>query len=220
MTKIAAIVAAAGLASAAHADILASWTFEVSIPTTAGPHAAEVGSGSALGSHANTATIYSNPVGNGSAESFSSDKWSVGDYYQFQTSTLGYMGIVISFDHTSSNTGPRDFVVEWSIDGVTFTPLAAYSVLANASPNAWSSIPPRNSLHTYGPLAFPAALNNQASVWFRLTNSTTVSANGGTVATTGTSRVDNVTIEGVLIPTPGTMALIGLAGLVASRRRR
>ncbi|MBM4107623.1 MAG: hypothetical protein FJ255_02240 [Phycisphaerae bacterium] len=220
MFRIAAIVATAGLAAAAHADILAGWTFEVSIPATAGPHAAEVGSGSALGWHANAATVYSNPVGNGSAESFSSDKWSVGDYYQFQTSTLGYMSITLTFDHTSSNTGPRDFEVQWSIDGATFITLASYSVLANATPNAWTSVPPRNPLHTYGPFAAPAALNNQANVWFRLRNSTTVSANGGTVATTGTSRVDNVDIEGVLIPTPGTLALFGFAGLAAARRRR
>ncbi len=220
MFRIAASVAVAGLAVAAHADILAGWTFEVSQPTTAGPHAAEVGSGSALGWHASAATVYSSPVGNGSARSFSSNTWAVGDYYQFQTSTLGYLSITLTFDHTSSNTGPRDFQVQWSIDGVNFSTLASYSVLANATPDAWTSSPPRNPIHTYGPFAAPAALNNQPSVWFRLVNSSTVSANGGTVGTAGTSRVDNVEIEGVLIPTPGSLALISLAGLLAMRRRR
>lgn len=220
MTRIAAIVASAGLAAAAHADILAGWTFEVSQPTTAGPHSAENGTGVAWGFHAG-ATTYSSPAGNGSARSFSSNNWQIGDYYEFQTSTLGYMSITLTFDHTSSNTGPRDFVVQWSLDGVNFVTMTSYSVLANASPNpVWSSSPPRHAVHTYGPFAAPPLLNNQPSVWFRLVNSSTVSANGGTVASAGTSRVDNVEIEGVIIPTPGTLALVGLAGLIAARRRR
>src|SRR4051812_39869141 len=55
----------------AQADTLAQWTFETSVPTTAGPLAPEVGSGSALAFHIGAST-YSNPVGNGSNESFSS----------------------------------------------------------------------------------------------------------------------------------------------------
>lgn len=219
MMKIAAVVAVAGLSAAAHADLLAGWTFEVSIPTTAGPHAAESGSGSASGFHAG-ATVYSNPAGNGSPESFSSTNWLVGDYYQFRTSTLGFHTITLTFDHTSSNTGPRDFDVQWSIDGATFFSMLSYMVLANGTPNpAWNSTT-SHPAYTNGPVGAPAALNNQASVWFRLVQTSTVSANGGTVASAGTSRVDNVNIEGTRIPAPGAAALLGLAGLLAARRRR
>jgi len=59
-------------AQATRADIIATWTFETSVPTTAGPFSPEVGSGSALGYHASGSAVYSNPAGNGSLESFSS----------------------------------------------------------------------------------------------------------------------------------------------------
>jgi MYXO-CTERM domain-containing protein len=35
----------------------------------------------------------------------------------------------------------------------------------------------------------------------------------------GTARIDNVFVNGTLVPAPGAAALIGLAGLVARRRR-
>jgi hypothetical protein len=100
--------------------ILADWTFETSQPaatdsTTAGPYAAESGvygsSSKASGNHAGSATDYSSPAGNGSSHSFSANTWAVGDYWQFQGSSTGYQDITLSFDQTSSNTGPRDFKV-------------------------------------------------------------------------------------------------------------
>lgn len=217
-----AIVAGAGLAATASADVIANWTFEASIPATAGPFVAEAGANAAsswaLGSHVG-ASVYSNPVGNGSVESFSSNTWAIGDYYQFSTSTAGYSGITIGWDQTSSGTGPRDFTLQWSTDGVTFAPLSSYAVQINGAPNTpWSSVT-YNPFFTFAPVAAPAGADNQATVYFRLTMATSVSANGGTVAAAGTDRVDNVVISGV-IPTPGALALLGLGGLVASRRRR
>ena len=46
-----------GLAGGAQADTIATWTFESTLPATAGPFAAEVGTGSALGSHASGAAV-------------------------------------------------------------------------------------------------------------------------------------------------------------------
>lgn len=221
------VVLAAGLLTAAagtaQAVDLAAWTFETSIPATAGPFAAEggVNGGNALGFHSNAAAVYSNPAGNGSAESFSSNNWSVGDYYQFSTSTVGYQNISIMWDQTASNTGPRDFNLLWSTDGSTFTPIGGIlSVLANGTPNpAWNSTT-SDPAYTFGPTGGPAVLDNQATIYFRLVNANTIAANGGTVASGGTNRVDNVIISGTQIPTPGAMALFGVAGLVGIRRRR
>ncbi|MEW5967884.1 MAG: PEP-CTERM sorting domain-containing protein [Pseudomonadota bacterium] len=219
------LLAATLFASAnASADTLAQWTFETSAPTTAGTFAPEVGSGSALGFHASSSVVYSNPVGNGSGESFSSNYWSVGDYYQFQTSTVGYEDIVVSWDQASSNTGPRDFMLSYSTDGFSFANFAAYSVLANAAPNpTWTS---STSHPVYGlsfDLSSIAALDNQASVYFRLVDVSTVSANGGTVATAGTNRVDNFTVMAAPVPEAETYAMmlagLGLVGFMARRRK-
>lgn len=221
-TFIAATLAALAVASVASGAVVANWTFETSIPTTGGPHAAEAGVNAATsfasGVHASTSAVYSNPVGNGSAESFSSNFWSVGDYYQYSTSTAGYNNITITFDQTSSNTGPRDFNIEVSVNGGAFSSIGSYAVLANAAPNTpWSSIS-YNAAYTVSTSV--AGGSNAASLVIRMVNSTNVSANGGVVATAGTSRMDSVIVSGDLIPTPGAVSLVGLGGLVAMRRRR
>ena len=211
------------LAPSADASVLANWTFETTPPTNAGPHAADGGllGGAASGSHASTATVYDNPSGNGSTESFSSNNWAVGDYYQFRTSSAQYENITIQWDQTSSNTGPRDFQLSWSTDGTNFTPLGApYAVLANAAPNPTWNPTTSSPLYTFGPIAGPAALDNQTDIYFRLTNTSTVSANGGTVAAGGTDRIDNVIISGEFIPEPAALSLLAGAGLALLRRQR
>ena len=42
----------------------------------------------------------------------------------------------------------------------------------------------------------------------------------GATSTTGNVRLDNLLVEGTLIPTPGALAVLGLGGLIAGRRRR
>ncbi len=200
----------------AKADTIAGWTFEVSIPTTSGPHAAEVGLGAATGFHSNGLAVYSNPSGNGSVESFSSNFWSVGDFYNFSVSTVGLQNIMISWDQTGSNTGPRDFDLQYN-DGSGFVTATSYSLTLEA----WSSA-------TYNALStrtfnFSAntSLNNNSTVQFRLLNTNTTSVNGGTVATTGTGRVDNIVISGSPIPEPATagFVLLMVAGIAGVRCR-
>jgi len=188
--------------------ILAKWTFETSVPANAGPHAAEEGSGSATGYHTSTSVVYSNPVGNGSAESFSSNYWTtVGDYYQFQTSSTGYTGIEIKFDQTRSSTGPSDFEVWCSTDGTNWTTMTGYTVPAIG----WSSsTPDATGTTTFGPYTAPAALDNQSTIYFRLNLKTAVTATGGT------SRVDNVTIT----PEPATLVALGAASILCLLRIR
>jgi hypothetical protein len=209
-------------AMSAQAATVAQWTFETSLPASAGSFAAEVGSGSASGFHAGAST-YSSPAGNGSAHSFSSTNWAVGDYWQFQVSTAGNSGISLNWDQTSSNTGPRDFQLQYSTDGINFTNYGSiYAVLANAAPNAWSTTGTPNAASGFSfNLSGITALDNQATEYFRLVDASTISANGATVATAGTSRVDNFTVTAA-VPEPETYAMLlaGLALLGFSARRR
>ena len=206
-----------------HADTIAQWTFETSAPTTAGPLSPEAGSGSALGH--GTSLTYSSPAGNGSSHSFSAANWSVGDYYQFQVSAANFSNIQLSFDQTSSNTGPRDFKLAYSTNGTTFFDVTTYSVLANASPNTpWASGTPRQAAYTFtDDLSSIDDLNGATTVYFRLIDTDTTSANGGAVGTGGTDRVDNVLITGVAAaPEPSSWALGALAtlGFAFLRSRR
>lgn len=211
-----ALAAAAIFSAPAFAATLAQWTFESSIPATAGPFSPEVGTGSTQGSHA-AASTYSSPVGDGSAHSFSSTAWAVNDYYQFSTSATGFSSLVIDWDQTSSNTGPRDFVLMASTDGTTFSAVSGtLTVLANATPNTpWSSAT-YNAAYHYT-VSLSAAYDNAATVTLRVQDASTTSANGSTVASGGTDRVDNFTITAA--PEPASLALLGLGVLAVIRRR-
>ena len=203
---------------AMQASILAQWTFETSVPSTAGPFTAENGvyntTSAALGFHASASTVYSNPAGAGSAESFSADHWAIGDYFQFATSTLGYSGVQISFEASSSSTGPVNFKFAYSPDGQHFTDSNTYTLLGT-----WSSNLSPSGVAKYSfpfDLSTVAALDNQTSVYFRLIDDGTTAINGGTVGTGGSSRVDDFTISAdpiqtAAVPEPSTW----LAGALA-----
>jgi hypothetical protein len=205
--------------SQAGASLIAHWTFETSLPTDAGPHLAELGIqagiAQATGFHASGTTTYSNPVGNGSSESFSSNNWTtVGDYYQFRVDLTGFSNVAISWDQARSSTGPSDFSLQYSIDGSTFSVINNYTVLANsnppAGPGAWSSLT-YNPAFTFGLISLPAAADNQANVYVRLVSN-------ATAASGGTNRIDNVRIS--VVPEPGTLSLLVVALAVVPRLRR
>ncbi len=210
----------------AQAGTIADWTFETSQPAAAattgafGSIAPEVGSGTASAFHAG-ASVYSSPAGNGSAHSFSSTLWAVGDYYQFQFSTLGLTSIQLSYDQTSSATGPGKFLLEYSTDGTTFTPVTGtdYTSPVNGAPNgAWSSSTPVPADTVTEDLS--SLIGNDPTVYLRFVDDSTTSANGGTVATAGTDRMDNIILTGNVPEQTSTLALLGLGvvGLGFSRR--
>ncbi len=203
------------------ADELANWTFETSLPTTGGPHVAESGFFSASSfATSNSGGTFSNPAGNGTPESFSSNGWDDTEYYQFLSSTVGFEDITISFAQAASNTGPGDFQFQYSTDGVNYTNFG--SVYAGPTPDFnGGTFNPANVL-TFD-LSSVTALSNQSSVGFRIAVSGTRSENNGTIASGGTFRVDDFVINGVSqIPEPSSLTLlgIGVAGLVLNRRRR
>ena len=223
--RLVALCAIVVLSSAAtQAAVLSSWSFEApSTPadlsnSATGPTVTNdggVNAGSLVGVHASTATDWTTPVGNGSVDSYSVNDWAIGDYFQFTTNSLGFDDIAVAVDHTSSPTGPRDFSLQYSTDGTTYTPFADYSVLANTAPDNWNS-GTRLPIHTYTfDLSSVSALDNQAILSFRLAMRTTVSANGTTVAAGGTSRVDNVTV----LPEPSSLACVALGLLVIGLRK-
>lgn len=213
-------------AASTQGQIISQWTFENSFASLTGTGATltgiapEVGTGSASGVHASAATVWSSPSGNGSLHAFSANTWGVGDYWEFQTSTIGYSGLTLSYDQTSSNTGPGRSTLQFSTDGTTFTPIGAeYVILANAAPNAWNTTT-NNPLSTFTyDLSGIPSLNNASTVYFRIVDTSTTSANGATVAAGGTDRIDNFTLS---VPEPQSLTLLAGLALLGSRwfRRR
>ncbi len=129
-------------------------------------------------------------MGNGSPNSWSVNHWAVGDYFQFQVSTLGIAGIQLAWDQNGSATGPRDFVLQYSTNGTSFTQFGSQYSLPSPV-HTWSNSTFDAACHFSVNLSSVTAPDNVASVYFRLVDNSTTSINGGTVGTTGTGRVDN-----------------------------
>ena len=202
--------------SSASADVIAGWSMPTAVAasTTGATYsygAADSGamvSGSMLsGTHSSASTVWSSPAGNGSTYALSSNAWNVGDYYQISLATTGYSSVSVAWEQTRSSTGPAGFEAVLSVDGgSTFSSLGSYTV----NQVSWNATVPVTT-SSFGSLA--SAADNQASVIIRFKVVT-----AGTSTTTGTNRIDNIVVSG-LIPAPGAVALIGLAGLVSRRRR-
>ncbi len=220
-----AIAAAVCLsATLANAATITEYTFENVVITGSpgtdnGPYSATTGTGSVTGHHATAATAWSTPSGNGTTQSFSSNNWSVDDYYQLTSDTTGQSGIQLDWEQTGSNTGPRDFVLQYSTTGVAgpFTQFGSqYSLIVSTwTPGTYST-----GFHQTFDLSSITALDNNPNAVFRIVDSSTNSINGGTVATAGTGRIDTFTVS--TVPEPSTLVLcgLGLIGLVGVSRRR
>lgn len=245
-TKISLAVAcvASAIAMPVCADIVVGWTMPTAFPTGAGnvptglsylapgPNGAGVAdqganfAGSQIRSvHTDAVTSYTSPAGNGSAYSFSSNYWRAGNFYEISFSNAGFSNTVLSWDQTRSQTGPATSTLLMSTDGGAnwTTLISSYSVIINAAApsgaGAWNSTT-YNAAYTTT-LALGAAADGQSSVIIRfqaLVDAITPST--GLFSSGGTNRIDNVFVNGTAVPAPGALALLGVAGLVGSRRRR
>jgi hypothetical protein len=221
--------------------ILANWTFETytasATATATGPTLlAEAGLGAgvavATGVHASSSAVWSSPAGNGSAKSFSANNWTVGDYYQFRASSLGYSGISLRWDQTGSSTGPTNFSLLYSTDsGANFTQFATYAVVKSTgtlinysdSTTGGSWLSTKTATNTSFSYDFSSitGLDSNSNIVFRLAQLNNITTGSSTVANTGTGRIDNVIIT-ASVPEPSTGALLVLGGaaLVAVRSLR
>ncbi len=226
-----------GLVQQAHAALTtnADFTFEtggVAFSTSVtqgatafGPIAAEIGTGSAFGSHANTAAVYSSPAGNGSLHSFSANAWASGDYYKFAVPTTGIQGILFSFDQISSSTGPKAFSIFYSTDGTNFSSFSKYTITLTQTASATGTGTSTSTESTWGTgssgaynwafdLSAVTGLNNNPNAAFEIVENDTTTATGGT------DRVDNVIVSGSAVPEPATMSLLTVAAAATALRRR
>jgi hypothetical protein len=225
MKKIlAAVLMWAGSAIIVDAQTIAQWTFEGGTGTldpAIGTGTAILGTG---GTQSFTAGVSSTGIG-GSQYAWNSTGWDVGDYYQFSLSTTGYVDLTLSWYQTGSNTGPADFKLSYSTNGVDFVDFANYVVNVNGGGGnpAWSA---SNTTSDFSPyfysfdLSGVSVIENQSVVYFRLVNTSTVSLNGGTVAAGGTNRVDNFTVVAVPEPTTATLVFGGFGSMLLVLRRR
>ncbi|MBK9128755.1 MAG: hypothetical protein IPM13_13290 [Phycisphaerales bacterium] len=194
----AALILTLLVATATRAVDLAAWTFELNTPpdllnSPVSPTVSAEGGmfmtgAVAQGIHARSQTDWTTPVGNGSPNSFSANEWSVGDVWRFTLPTAGFANIEIGWHQTRSATGPAQFNVEWSLDGLEWqSVLDLYSV----PPVTWTQTGDPNGASMFGPVLLPPAANDQPLVHIQLRCLT------APVGLTGTNRIDNVVVRGL-----------------------
>jgi 2',3'-cyclic-nucleotide 2'-phosphodiesterase (5'-nucleotidase family) len=137
--------------------------------------------------------------------------WAVGSYWQAQFSTLGYQNINLNFKARSSNTGPRDFKLQYSTDGKTFSDVSNGSYSTSAT---LSDVCSTGSTTTGFTLS--QAVYNAPTVYIRFVVASNIDVRAGTgtysaadaIQPGGNSNINNIVILGTPTPTgtiqPGT----------------
>jgi uncharacterized repeat protein (TIGR02543 family) len=115
-------------------------------------------------------------------EGGSANKW-----WEISFSTNGYHNIKLSSKQRSSNTGPRNFKLQYKLGSLgTWIDVVGGTVITAAN-------------YTNGVLnnfSLPVATENENLVFIRWIMTNNTSVNNGTVASTGTSNIDDILITG------------------------
>ncbi len=122
--------------------------------------------------------------------------------FKFSMSGLSNLAVSYAVQRTASGFTTQQW--DYSTDGTTWSAAATITGIqasfAGGSTNVVTS------------LGVASGLNNAANAYMRVTFT-------GATSSTGNNRLDNFQFNATALPTPGAIALVGLAGLVARRRR-
>lgn len=206
---IAAIAAA--MTMSASADLIAYWDFneaDLAVSQGAGTLTHNFDDSNVVFFTGTTVNALDGvPSGSALALQNGTDGINNGAWIQFSISTAGLQDLVMSFASQRTSTGFEFNQVSWSSDGGgSFTDLGG-------------TYTPASSFAGTGVLSFDfsgiSALNDNADVVIRITFD-----GGSTTSSAGNNRIDNVQFNANVIPAPGALALLGMAGLAGVRRRR
>jgi len=113
-------------------------------------------------------------------------------YWLFATSSEEFKDVRVSFSLRSSATGPRDFRVQYSTDGVIWRDANDPTIVV---PSALGINEPASQFAK----TLPVGANGAEKLFIRLVVDSTASANGGTIAAGGTNSINNIVITGEFI---------------------
>ena len=217
MIRSFAFITTALVAGAASADVITQWNFEAqTLLASTG-----TGTASLVGGVTNTFATGFGGAGTFAMNTTGYAAQNTGDRtrgVQFTGSTSGYDTITLAWNERHSNTSANTVAVFASADGTNWTEVQVFT-FTPASSGTGDTWYQRS-------VTLGAEYANASSFGFRVLAAYNPGSSGylasrstSTYATTGTVRFDDVTISGNLVPAPGAVALVGLASLMARRRR-
>ncbi|MFJ5717762.1 DUF4350 domain-containing protein [Neobacillus sp. NPDC093127] len=107
-------------------------------------------------------------------------------YWQVPFSTNGYKNITLSSKQYGSGTGPKDFKIQYSLDGANWKDVE----------NGTVTIPAASTWVTTN-VSLPGDADNKDLIFVRWLKASETSISNGTVAGTGTNRIGDIVVSGV-----------------------
>lgn len=122
-------------------------------------------------------------------------------FWLIETSTLGYKSLTLNLEQLSSNKGPRDWGIAYSLDGSTYT------YVENSNVRAISNDAVADTVETYGNLALPSECSNQEKLYIKVFINGGESVDGTELelVTKGNTGINKIEING--IPTVSTVTV-------------
>lgn len=120
-----------------------------------------------------------------SSSEFNSTGWNTDPaYWLLELDTTGYEDLTLSASMKGSNTGPRDFKLEYSVDGTTWKAVAGSEAVLTAT-----------LAEVYKNVSLPSEISDRSTAYLRILKAGNTSINGGTVAGGGTCYLGNIIIN-------------------------
>ncbi len=123
-----------------------------------------------------------NPAGNG--------------YWLVETSTKGYTDLTLNLEQLSSNKGPRDWGLAYSIDGENYT------YLKDSNARAISNDASSKTVETYNNILLPAECNDKEKLYIKVFINGGESVDGAELETLlkGNTGINDIVLSGIAIP--------------------
>lgn len=140
-----------------------------------------------------TVGTYTYPQGTGGSgtSAISTTGWDNGadsKYWEIIINTEGYFDLTLSSVQRSSGSGPRDFKVQYMVNGSDWTDV----------PNSEITVANNYTTGVLNDLRLPEECSDQGELHIRWIMTSNTSVNNGTIANNGTSRQDDIIVKGFL----------------------
>ncbi len=109
--------------------------------------------------------------------------------WQIVVNTISYENITLSSKQRSSGTGPQNFIIQFSVDGINWTDVIDANIVVENNFN----------IGILDNLQLPSDCNDIETLYIRWAISNNMSVNDGDIAATGTSRIDDIILKGTEI---------------------
>ena len=170
-------------------DTIVGWTFPQANMVGAN-YGIEQNLGNQISREADFTGNYNFPVG-ASDQSISTNNWTQGadsKFWMVELSTIGYEAITVSSKQRSSNSGPRDFILQYRVGSQN-----QWNEVINSKLNIADNF----STGVLEDIELPEECNHKFSLFLRWIMSSNTSVGDLQVASAGTSRIDDIFIHGV-----------------------